>query len=280
MAIPTVTEIRNFLEGYCLKTTGQTIVTGNTTAASPVITNVLVSTIDLKPLMRVFGAGIPAGALILSVDSPSQMTLDVAATATGAAVAMSVTFFTSVTDDWIQQMRDGFVIPFVEEKTAQSYSAVKQAVEYYSGNGGSVLIVDRRPIVSLDDIDVVSGADRPLGVSVSNIEVIAEEGILKATWRTEERVLLGQFPRGTKNIKVTYSYGFASMPEEVKQAVIYFTCNRILGHIANKTGGGSLNVQAFSRNYGGLGKYSNERQELSSMAFGAINGRMLSVVGG
>ncbi len=54
--------------------------TGTTVSGSPVITNIS-STSQLVPGMAVSGANIPAGAVIVSVDSASQVTLDVNASA-------------------------------------------------------------------------------------------------------------------------------------------------------------------------------------------------------
>jgi hypothetical protein len=56
--------------------------TGNTTNMSPVITNIP-STAEFYVNWSVSGAGIPGGAFIVSVDSPSQVTINAPATATG-----------------------------------------------------------------------------------------------------------------------------------------------------------------------------------------------------
>jgi hypothetical protein len=61
---------------------------GNTTNTSPVITNIP-STTGFFADMPVSGTGIPAGALILSVDSATQVTLTANATATASDVALS-----------------------------------------------------------------------------------------------------------------------------------------------------------------------------------------------
>ncbi|PXW28256.1 hypothetical protein [Paraburkholderia caballeronis] len=53
-------------------------ITGDATAGSPVITN-LTTTADLETGMIASGAALPYGATILSIDSPSQITLDLPA---------------------------------------------------------------------------------------------------------------------------------------------------------------------------------------------------------
>lgn len=75
---------------YNLVVNAPTITTGNTTINSAVITN-LPTTVGLTAgYFYVAGTGIPVGARILSVDSPTQVTLTMEATATGTAV--SITF--------------------------------------------------------------------------------------------------------------------------------------------------------------------------------------------
>ena len=62
--------------------------TGTTASGSPVITNIS-STSQLAPGMAVSGANIPAGAVIVSVDSATQVTLNLNATAAGNSSALA-----------------------------------------------------------------------------------------------------------------------------------------------------------------------------------------------
>lgn len=61
--------------------------TGATTAGSPIVTG-LASTAQIEAGWAVAGAGIPSGATVTSLDSPTQVTLSANATATGASVAI------------------------------------------------------------------------------------------------------------------------------------------------------------------------------------------------
>ncbi len=61
---------------------------GSTTTGSTIIGN-LTSTSGLTPGMFVYGSGIPDSTIIVSVDSPSQVTLNNAATQTGSAIALT-----------------------------------------------------------------------------------------------------------------------------------------------------------------------------------------------
>lgn len=76
-------------------------VTGNTTSGSAVVTAVS-STSSLSVGDAVTAAGIPAGAAILSVDSASQVTLDVNATATATGVTLTPVAPAAVAGDFQQ----------------------------------------------------------------------------------------------------------------------------------------------------------------------------------
>lgn len=64
--------------------------TGTTTNGSAEITE-LESTSRLAPGLNISGTGIPASTRILSIDSPTQITLDAEATADGSDVTLTVT---------------------------------------------------------------------------------------------------------------------------------------------------------------------------------------------
>jgi hypothetical protein len=70
-----------------------TTATGNTTNGSPVITNLSVDPTTMEVGTRVTGAGIPAGAKIASINSPTQITLDKNATATAVGVTLTFHFY-------------------------------------------------------------------------------------------------------------------------------------------------------------------------------------------
>lgn len=84
--------------------------TGDTTASSESIINIGDTSV-LEVGMAVTGAGIPDGALILSIDSATAITLTEDATATAAGVALTFTkIWSSVAGDNVQETlrRDGF----------------------------------------------------------------------------------------------------------------------------------------------------------------------------
>lgn len=74
---------------YNLVVSPPTITTGNVAANSAVISNIPSTAALLANYMMVSGAGIPVAARIISVDSPSQITMSMEATAAATATALT-----------------------------------------------------------------------------------------------------------------------------------------------------------------------------------------------
>ena len=77
-------------------------------------------------------------------------------------------------------------------------------------------------------------------------------------------------------VKVKYTYGgeFA----DVHRACVLLTASFVLGFIGSSTGGGSLNVQGYGRNYGARGKYHDIRQELDRNAYQLLQKYVVGIV--
>jgi len=185
---------------------------------------------------------------------------------------------TVLTDAWIERCRDEEIIPHVEDITRMAFSGETSVTEYYNGNGKSVLILNRRPVVAITNIQEVSSAS-VINLSTS-VELISSEGILKVKTNYSEGVYGAIFRKGEKNIKVTYTYGYDDFPDDVSRAVRLLVCAKALALIGARTGGGSLTVQAYGRNYGEFGKYTDMRKELVHSAYSILRKRMSGVTGG
>lgn len=271
-------DVRDFLEGYCaLNNTSVYAITGTTVQDSAIIT-AIADTSNLRPEMKVSGTGIPVGSRILTVDSTSQITLDSPASADGTAVALTVTYYSILSDYWLCKQIESFIIPFVESRTGQSFFKEESAVEYHSGNGKNVLILDRRPIVRVTDVRYVLGGNNFSILNLAMIEVVAKEGILKSKTNYDEAFLLPMFAKGDYNIKVTYDYGYTTTPEDIYQAMIYLTAEKALGHVAGRTGGGNPGSQV-PKSFKERGMFTEVRNDLARQAMSIIQNYMTSVVG-
>jgi hypothetical protein len=277
--LPTATEIREYLQGYGLDTIATDQRTGDVSNGSAVLSNI--DTEGLLPGMRVSGNGIPNGAEIESVDHRAQeVTMDADATSDGTDETVTFTYFLYMTNDWIEKRRDRFIIPWIENKCRQSFTGQQQQTEYHSGNGNTILHLNTKPVVSVDNIELI-GTGFEYNISPSSVVLIGDEGILKAKRDYgESSYYIALFPRGDKNIKVTYTAGWDTMPDDVAEAVTMLTAEVVLGQIANRTGGGDLNVQAYGRSYGARGKYTHERNDLARQALALLYKYFTGPVGG
>jgi hypothetical protein len=186
---------------------------------------------------------------------------------------------TQLTDLWITKRITNIIIPYVEKITRQSFSAIKTVTEYHSGTGKNILILDRRPIVAVTEIAYVLGGNTQRILNLAMIETVAKQGILKAKTNYDEAFLLPLFAKSEFNIKVTYTYGYTDYPSDVKEAIIYLTSSRCLTFIGARTGGGSLGIQSYNRNYGNRGKYTDIINVLDADAHAILKPYMTGVIG-
>lgn len=186
---------------------------------------------------------------------------------------------TQLSDAWITARISNFVVPYVEKITRQSFSSVKTVVEYHSGNGKNIMVLDRRPIVSVTEIAYVLGGNTQRILNLAMIETVSQQGILKAKTNYDEAFLLPLFAKGEYNIKVTYTYGTITPPDDVKEAMTYLTASRCLTFVGARTGGGSLGIQSHNRNYGPRGKYHDIIMTLDADAHSILRKYSTAVVG-
>jgi hypothetical protein len=183
-----------------------------------------------------------------------------------------------LSDGWVERCRDEEVIPHVEEITGLTFSEVSTVTEYYNGNGKSVLILNRRPVISVTKIQYTNQISE--GNLEDAIELIPEEGIIKGVSDYNEGIYSPLFRKGDKNVKVTYTYGFTDYPTKIFRAIKNLVAAKMLDNVGNRTGGGDLSVQAFSRSYGPNGKYTHKMKNLIKSGYALLKGYSTGVVGG
>lgn len=174
---------------------------------------------------------------------------------------------TQVSDSWINGRMTNQVIPHINRTCRTSLTGVQTVTDYYSGTNENYLILHRKDIQSIVDIQFVVGGGQWV-FNINMVELIADEGIIKAKRNLNEAFIRPYFPKGTKNIKVTYTVGYdpANIPVDLKEAVVLLTCDLVLTIIAGRTGGGDVSIQQYSKTYGSRGKYSQIRNELVRQA--------------
>jgi hypothetical protein len=171
-------------------------VTGDTTSGSAVITNIG-STLGLAAGMGITGAGIPPGAEILSVDSPTQLTLDRNATATATGVT-----FTTGTGIPITGARDVAVFQgrvwLLVGLRSIVFSAPGSYTDFTASSGGGVTTIPDSVFVgsitrllsalellwivgpaAVNAISNVQAAGSPVVTTFSNTNIVASVGSVR-----------------------------------------------------------------------------------------------------
>lgn len=183
-----------------------------------------------------------------------------------------------LSDDWIDNEITNSVVPYVEKRIRGPLSSTEQVTEWYSGNGTSILFLNRRNIVSLDQVALVRGSDFLSYIALDAIDVEAAKGVLKARTRVAEGYYFSIFPKGEDNLKITYTVGNL-LDDSLTQAVLLLACEATLAFLADRTGGGSINTQGWSRDFGPMGKYTHIRRRLARQAHNILREYGTGVVG-
>jgi hypothetical protein len=180
---------------------------------------------------------------------------------------------TILSDVWVTNKRDGFVIPWIEKKTKLSFSGVEIVQDYYDGNGENYLLLNRKPVNSVTRVEYIDSVNFTRELTLTSFTLIPDAGILKGV-RTE--YLLSNnypiFPRGNRNIRVTMSVGYAAnaIPVEIAEVIKYLTAEKMLANLEGRTGGGDTNIQGYGKSYGSMGKYTNMRNDLTRSALSLL----------
>ena len=184
-----------------------------------------------------------------------------------------------LSDDWISKRITRSIVPIIERITKTSLTSEISYTEFLSGTGKSTLLLSKRPINSLVSFTYVRNVDIDLIFNIASIEVLSQEGILKIKTSPIESGGIAVFRKGSKNIKVVYKAGFTTLPDDLHEAILLLSCEQLLGFVGARTGGGSLTVQGFSRNFGERGKYQDIRNDLKRQGISLLNSYMTGIVG-
>jgi len=170
-----------------------------------------------------------------------------------------------ISDIWIQNRRDNYIIPTIINKILGiSVSGNISKTVYINGTNKDIIFLPDRNIIEITEITYVN-TESVYTPSLANLELISGEGILKSKYNFAEGYYRTTFPRGTRNIKVTYTMGYSNddIPDDVNELIGYLTVIEICTWIEGRSGGGNVSSEAFIRKYGSIGKYTNIRRQIA-----------------
>lgn len=150
------------------------------------------------------------------------------------------------------------VLLAMAEKAVENFCARKFAettqTEYFDGLGRELLILNKRPVTAVSGVWVDGTGFGGYGVDAfpaSSAWTVGESWIPESYTATADNpgilraLVLGGWPCGQKNIKVTYTAGFATIPDDLQQAIFLVTA----GALALTDAGGQVRSET-------LGDYS------------------------
>ena len=186
-----------------------------------------------------------------------------------------------VSDAWIERKRDNSVIPYIEGISRRSLRGVETVTEYYDGNGKNIIQIDRRGALALIQIEYVIIGDYTTELETTDFLLLGAQGLIKAV-RSEYGAMTPAFPKGHQNIKITYTVGYeaSDIPQDLHDAILYGTCEKMLGMVAGRGGGGDVSVTGYSKSYGNRGKWTDARNELARLFNASIHGYKVHTIGG
>jgi hypothetical protein len=178
----------------------------------------------------------------------------------------------SITDAKVDDYINLEVVPFVERKLGYAIDSEQELTEYFSGTGRTTLMLDKVGISEIVKVELVRGSPYVAAFLTESFELLPE-GILKLAYPIEGYVNAGNyisvFPKGTKNLKVTYKID-VSNDDRVCRAIVLLASEMVLNEIGNRTGGGSISIQGFSKNYGDRAKWTSFKKDLTRRAYSLL----------
>lgn len=138
------------------------VVTGTTTAGSPVVT-ALASTALMRPGMQFGGANFPPGAFIKSVDSPTQITASIPATTTGAGASLRFLYEPVLPAGYTAKRVNAFVTDGTANKFPLGFNQTGRNVQFLIGAGKNLLLLPQMAV----------GAQGSVGTTMVAVSVAA-----------------------------------------------------------------------------------------------------------
>jgi len=102
---------------------------------------------------------------------------------------------------------------YIESYCDRRFALTQYTDEYYNGYGDDELVLRQFPISEAEeDVPTISFIDKgtETAVSIDDCEIYYDEGI----------IYYSIFPKGRKNIKISYKAGYATIPADLAQACI------------------------------------------------------------
>jgi len=136
----------------------------------------------------------------------------------------------------------------------ESTTITSSAYEYADYHGNGRIILQNAPVISVESVEYDSDGIGAASTAWSTITegrldtngfvLYKEEGLLNLHSSTGKQV-----PTGLQNVRITYTYGYSTVPLHIKRITTLIVAKRLILSVANKAGseeGGSISVGTIS----------------------------------
>lgn len=184
--------------------------------------------------------------------------------------------------DWT----DGDTYPLIDEFILQKQrlfqNATRRNIEEvtrttrHDGTGKDLLVAPDYPIKDGSVTINIYGIS-PVSYAPSDLDVDNDTGIiyLESVTKAAGELI---FPHGRRNIEITATYGFSTIPDDVKDAIKYWVCLEVMMMEDKRTTGGDLSpsvkrfrIGNYSESYGDGGRFSVTVKTFESTVQSIIN---------
>lgn len=177
---------------------------------------------------------------------------DVAAELGGVTITGASTPSSTTVVDWIAQADDE--INARTGRVWESTTVPSTSYEYHDYDGGGIIRLKNKPVISIQSAEY---NENPLGedeswvalvegkTATGNYVLYKDEGLLLLHANSTGNIP----PAGIQNIRLTYTYGYSTVPARIKRLSTLLAAKRYIQSVANKTGseeGGSVSVGTIS----------------------------------
>jgi hypothetical protein len=171
------------------------------------------------------------------------------------------------TERLLELMDDDEAFSYITDASREFEGLIGRTVEQkqetitVSGDGTNILILDRKytPVISLDSVHYAGANDSEVDVELED----ADAGIIRLDRSTlqsvRNRLSLPRFTVGVNNIEITLTYGWATVPQDIRGAVARMAAAEVLMMDQDEQDGGVSSKRLGDRSvsYGREGRHAN-----------------------
>ena len=139
----------------------------------------------------------------------------------------------------------------VERYCKRAFALTSYTAEYHDGGGETSLFVENFPVTALQSVTIVEPGGGQVQIEAAGFDVNAGTGEVR--FKAGASGGYDRFPKGFRNIKVSYTAGFEEVPEAVKEAAAQLAAH-LHSSAAREGGVAAEKLGQYSRRFAAAGQ--------------------------